>query len=236
MKIHTDYLNEVALLNASRVAGVTLARQEWRGSRTHQGAWDVILSGSGAHRSQYAERDTPAATWDEWGIFLRGLYRIDPNARCGGRRNPVYADAEHFWWTTDGRFDRLVPADQHRLHRWSHGGSATRSYVVRTCRCGAMCRWLVDVSWAEWQESLGLAPEPTQRERLERLTADVEQLRQDADAEYPYDPAADRERLAQLQRIPPMAPRFDYDAGTMPAEGMPPAAPLWTPRRERVRS
>lgn len=151
MRIHTSQLQRHDLEAAARVAGVTLVRDALHGSKSHAHAYEVILSGSGAQRSQYRSEDVQAATWDEWGIFLGELYRRDPRALVGGAANPVYADAEHFAWATGDRFGDLLPGDQHRNHRWIFiGDSMVGAYTVRACKCEAVQRWLTRSAWREF--------------------------------------------------------------------------------------
>lgn len=153
MKIHSNHLGPTDLRNAAERAGVTLTRMVPRGSQSHAHSWDILLSGNGPRRSQYGgDQEAPAATWDEWGMFLAELYRRDPEALCGTRSYPTYANAAHFSWITDNRFDDLKPDDQHRLHRWEFQGlSVTGSYALKRCRlCPAVVRRLHDMSWAEF--------------------------------------------------------------------------------------
>jgi hypothetical protein len=148
MRLHTTAVELADLHAAAERAGVTLVRYNLHGSKTHAHSWDVILSGSGAQRSQYVATDVKAATWDEWGMFLAELFRREPAMRCGNAKNPIYADASHFSWVTDNRFDDLAPDQQHALHRWDQWGMAvTGSYSVKECRCGAVCRWVHTGTW-----------------------------------------------------------------------------------------
>lgn len=135
MILHT-MLTDGQIYFAADRAGVSLARMIRRGSRKADHAFDVILSGSGARRSQYATQDVPAATWDEWGIFLAEVYRRDDKADA-----TYYSNAVDFHWQTGDRFRTLTPAQQHGLHRWVYEGrAATGSYSVYECRCGALKR------------------------------------------------------------------------------------------------
>lgn len=150
MRIHSDSIEELDVRKAARLAGASFLRLDTKGSRSRAGAFDVILSGSGVHKSQGGYgmvTDEQAATWDEWGIVLGHLYRLDPNLKT-----PYYADADHFVWMTGGRFtSEFTPAQQHRTHRWHHSGdSVTGSYSVRECKCGAVQRWLHRQTWDEF--------------------------------------------------------------------------------------
>lgn len=130
---------------AARRAGVTFERLTVHGSRTHDHAYDVILSGSGT-RSGWPGRDYQTATWDEWGIFLDVIFRRDPAASCR-----AYGSADHFRWATGGRFDALdLDGQHHRRHRWVYSGRAcTGAYDVRRCTCGALQRWMVRGTFAD---------------------------------------------------------------------------------------
>jgi hypothetical protein len=130
MRLHTR-LEQADLYNAARHAGVNFAKFTVHGSRKAPRAFEVILTGSASHRSQYRAESYPAATWDEWGIFLAELYRQDPNLSA-----TYYTDALDFHWQTDERFKTLTPAEQHRQHRWEYGVP-----YVNTCRCGAVRQW-----------------------------------------------------------------------------------------------
>jgi len=152
MKIHATLVSAKDLRAAADRAGVTLTRFELLNSRTHAHSWDVLLSGSGRRGTQYVSRtESPAATWDEWGMFLGALFRREPTMRCGNTRRPIYADLSHFSWVTDNRYDDLTPDQQHRVHRWDTWHvNMTHAYSVKECRCGAVCRWLREGSWAEF--------------------------------------------------------------------------------------
>lgn len=156
MRLHTDKLIGAQLHDAARKAGVTFYRYQEKGSHSRNRAFDVILEGSGRTGTRYgnsggsgAGRYT-AATWDEWGIFLGELFRIDPQIKA-----TYYHDGEHFRWATGGRFDELTAAGQHIRHRWNYSGeSVTGAYAVRECPCGAINRWLTGVTWDYLNDSL----------------------------------------------------------------------------------
>lgn len=136
MIIHTS-LTHTEIYEAGTKAGVVFARLNTRGSRKADHAFDLILSGSGAHRSQYRAQAWPAATWDEWGIFLAEIFRRDQGASA-----TYYSDAADFHWRTGDRFATLTPARQHKLHRWQYVGQCvTGAYHVRECACGARNRY-----------------------------------------------------------------------------------------------
>jgi hypothetical protein len=143
MRIHSDTLTRQDITDALAAAGPGVTADDIRrkGSRSRAQSWDVYLFGTSSHRPNARDyaADEYAATWDEWGMVLGHLFRVDPNATVPG----VYADGEHFRWVTGGRFDTLTPADGHRRHRWEFSGdSVTGSYSVQRCECGAVNRWL----------------------------------------------------------------------------------------------
>ena len=153
MRLHSDSLDELEVRKAVRLAGADFIRLNLKGSKSRDHAFDVVLSGSAAHKSQGGYgmvTDDQAATWDEWGIALGTMFRLDPNMLT-----PYYADAEDFTWQTGGRFTpEFTPAMQHRFHKfkWT-GDSVTGSYTVRECKCGAIRRHLHGQTWAEFVES-----------------------------------------------------------------------------------
>lgn len=130
MMIHTS-LTGRSLYQAALTAQVTFARLDESGSRTHARKFDVLLSGSSGRRAGFGA-DHEAASWDEWGIFLDQIFRLDPDARAAG----YYTDREQFRRFTGHRFDTLAPADQHRRHRWVRGEDYSQG-----CTCGAIRRW-----------------------------------------------------------------------------------------------
>lgn len=135
MRIHTS-LHRDQLLTVLRNSGAAIDTEAFGvyGSRTHDSAWEVRLTGSGGRNNTglYGAGDYNGATWDEWGAFFGALFELDPEARCGGTEaNPVYRDARHYHYLTGDRFqaraesvDGLpkrwnhLPADTHPRHRW----------------------------------------------------------------------------------------------------------------------
>lgn len=136
MRIHTS-LTYRQMWEAAKASGapVDLETVTEYGSRTHERAFEVTLSGTGGrpNTGRYgAGGNYQTATWDEWGAFLGALYDADINARCGGSvKYPVYRDAEHYHFKTGSRFQpRMVgsavsylPADTHPRHQWDYQGS-----------------------------------------------------------------------------------------------------------------
>lgn len=151
MRIHSSVLTEADLSTATVLAGQTvrLVKLEVHGSRKRERAFEVALSGSGNYGGMYGNLNYPTATWDEWGMVLAEIFRVDPEAIAG-----PYECGEHFRWATTGRYDGMLPTDQHLRHSWEPLGlSAGGSYFVRECRtCRATLRTLTrGATWAQLQ-------------------------------------------------------------------------------------
>jgi len=140
MRIHTDIITRGGIPGAGVAAGLyphNLDVSE-HGSRTHARAFEVHLTGTSHRRpNNRGTSDDYAATWDEWGMFLADLYRLDPGMMCGNAKHPTYCDADDFDYQTAGRFDTLTPADQHRDHGFRYAGVSCE----QACGCGAVRRW-----------------------------------------------------------------------------------------------
>lgn len=154
MRIHSDSLDELEVRKAVRLAGASFIRLNLKGSRSRAQGFDVVLSGSGVHKSQGGYgmvTDDQAATWDEWGIALGHMFRLDP-----AMRTEYYADADDFNWQTGGRFTpEFTPVMQHRMHRFAWtGDSVTGVYTVDECKCGAIKRHLHKRTWAEFMAEM----------------------------------------------------------------------------------
>lgn len=134
MKIHSDKLLPNAFESACEAAGVELDDFEQCGSRSRKRAFKFSLTGSSNHNRGFGAPGK-AATWDEWGIFLAYLFRIDPNAHCG---KGSYESEEDFHWKTDNRFMFLSRRNQHKQHKWVPLGNHTSE-----CECGATQRWRI---------------------------------------------------------------------------------------------
>lgn len=148
MKIHSDHLDALEVRKAATVAGVAFTRFNLQGSRSRANGFDVILTGSSPRR-QNGGTDY-AATWDEWGIFLAALFAVDP-----AMVTPYYDNAEHFHWSTGGRFlpGNLRPSTRCTRkggHKWEWAGqTATGSYTVHECECGAIMRRMLRGEFAD---------------------------------------------------------------------------------------
>ncbi len=142
MRIHTDAITELEARKAARLAGVGFTRFGLHGSRSRDHAFDVILTGSSNRRQNTrGATDDMAATWDEWGIWLGILFNLDPAMTIPA----AYESAEHFHWATGGRYKagNLRPSTAHANHKWEWTGqSATGSYSVHECECGAIRRFI----------------------------------------------------------------------------------------------
>lgn len=135
MRIHTNLCLGMVEA-AAKHAGVTLERRKLYGSKSHDHAFDIILSGTSGRRASFgAEHE--AATWDEWGMFLGYLFENDPEAKCIGAGG-IYKNDGDFHWQTDGRFESLIPTAQHRRHKWVPTGYG---YGRQCTGCSAIQRW-----------------------------------------------------------------------------------------------
>jgi len=150
VRIHSDSIEELDIRKAVSLAGASFIRLDVKGSKSREQGFDVVLSGSGVHKSQGGYgmlTDDQAATWDEWGIVLGHLFRLDQNMRT-----PYYANADDFNWQTGERFSPdFTPLMQHKMHKFSPSGdSLTGVYSVSECKCGAIRRRLHKRTWAEF--------------------------------------------------------------------------------------
>lgn len=130
MRIHTNLCRGMLDI-AAKEARVTFERCTLHGSRTHDHAFDVILSGNSGRRANFGG-DWEAATWDQWGIFLARIFADDPQAKCW-----AYTDADDFHWQTDGRFRTLTLTEQCPNHKWV----SAVPYEQECRKCGAVRRW-----------------------------------------------------------------------------------------------
>lgn len=125
MRIHTRLTRE-QMNHVLQDSGAPIGYQSIteHGSRTHERAFNVLLTGSGGYNNTglYGAGDYKGAIWDEWGAFLGALFAMDPYARVGGEKHPVYDGRTDFHYVTAGRFVQFkgghVPPDSHKRHRW----------------------------------------------------------------------------------------------------------------------
>jgi hypothetical protein len=146
MRIHSDSIDALEIRKAARLAGVGFTRFSLHGSRSRAFAFDIILTGN-SPRNQNGG-DEKAATWDQWGHFLNTLFSLDADMVT-----PYYENADHFHWTTGGRYVDFDLADDHvKGHKWQYSGeTVTGAYMVHECTgCGAVRRFLNHGTWAEF--------------------------------------------------------------------------------------
>lgn len=150
MKLHSDTLDTLEVRKAATLAGVGFTRLSLHGSRSRAQRFDVILTGNSGRRQNMGGPDE-AASWDEWGIFLGHLHRLDPNLK-----SDYYHGEDHYIWATGGRFTPdFTPLAQHTRHRWEFSGiGVTGSYSVFECGgkhpCGAIMRSLRGQTWEDF--------------------------------------------------------------------------------------
>jgi hypothetical protein len=125
MRIHTSLTESQVRTLAHSVPNVTVAHSATHGSRKRAGAVEIRLHGS-SWRST-ASGDGKAATWDEWGVFIGKLYRLDPDAIVG-----QYRSRGDFEDVTHGRFTPEFVATPRHPHKWNFA-----SAFEFECKCGA---------------------------------------------------------------------------------------------------
>lgn len=143
MRLHTDTVTATDVHRATLTLPGVFAEVTTHGSRIRDHALEVKLTGNGrrANSGAYGAGYENGATWDEWGAVMAALYELDPSALWGSGKYPTYRDAEHFHWVTGDRFREGMPTNPHKLHRFGiYVPSATGTYRVGTCKCGAIHR------------------------------------------------------------------------------------------------
>lgn len=123
MKLHSAKITSADVYAAARRAGVSVNELTEHGSRSHGTAFSVYLEGSSPRQSN--GRDHKAATWDEWGMVMADLYRIDPNAMWGSKAWG-YTNADDFHDKTQNRFAKGMPYDLHTQHKWQYSHRYSR--------------------------------------------------------------------------------------------------------------
>jgi hypothetical protein len=131
VRIHTNTLGQLDIQNAAYKAGAYITELSRHGSRTHDHAYEVKLSGESSWR-QMGNRDEYAASWDQWGIFLAELYDRDDSMTMR-----PWGDVDRFHNLTFSRFETLTREQTHRRHKWEFSGVAR----VSECKCGARVEW-----------------------------------------------------------------------------------------------
>lgn len=131
MRIHSNTITRTQLFDAANSAGMRLFSVTDHGSRKRGHAFEVKGSGSSPYRTQ-GDKYEYAATWDEWGIFIRALFAIDQDAIIG-----TYDGMAKFSAFSGGYFDGLTPSEQHKRHKWEYNGFG------HECECGAVANYSV---------------------------------------------------------------------------------------------
>lgn len=133
MRLHTNTLTERDIYEAVADMDNVFVQVTRHGSRQRDHAFEVYLTGNSPHRPNRAfDSDEHAATWDEWGLFLARLFRIDPTMT-----SRYYADEAEFNYRTGWRFTDEHTLVMHRKHKWEFVGMPGENY----CECGAVRRW-----------------------------------------------------------------------------------------------
>lgn len=143
MKIHTNELDTTdiwsAIEDANRnleseegIVPIFAERLEYAGSRSHEYAFDIVLSGDSSRNAMHKE--FKSATWDQWGEFIAGLYE-----RESGILMPLYVSRKHFHYTTTGRFALGGNFEYHRKHKWTRTGGGAPD-MSQCSGCGALHR------------------------------------------------------------------------------------------------
>lgn len=116
MKIYSDTLSHFDMTSAAEKARVDITRGGSLGKPARKRAfrWEIALSGDSPYLQGNGDR-YPAATWDQWGIFLNALFEADPNMST-----EYYRDRDEFRAVTDDRFDTLTYEQSHRKHDWRY--------------------------------------------------------------------------------------------------------------------
>ena len=127
MKIHTD-LTEKELRRAFTLSGVPVAdmRVTVHGSRSRSRRFDVTFDADRMKGRKVGQNGLTGLGFDEWGLFIEQVYRMDEAAIVG-----PYRDREDFREATGLRFDYLTWENRHPVHRWG------RVYGNDCCECGA---------------------------------------------------------------------------------------------------
>lgn len=161
MRIHTS-LGFSAICIAAKIAKVDLiwpsdGKPIQRGSRTHDHAFEVKLEGASRRRPNGGSSGAGsgyAATWDQWGVFLGHIFRLDENAKCW-----AYTDADEFHYRTNNRFDlhenltanaslNVAYSEGLMLTYWPHDAHGDHTFrfagvpCQQSCtKCSAVTRW-----------------------------------------------------------------------------------------------
>lgn len=93
--------------------------------RKRAGGWNVSLTGTSPYASQMSGRK--AATWDEWGVWMAELYRLDPDALIG-----QYGSHADFVAQTRAERDRIADNDYYSPNRLARDAHARRYAATHT--------------------------------------------------------------------------------------------------------
>ena len=127
MRIHSDVLTG-ELIQKAKVSGTEFTAFGVHGSRKRKRGFEIQLSGSSPRRNQAGT--AKSAMWDEWGLFIDRLYKIDPDAVIGPYNNQEEFESHTNWRFEDGEVQRCD-------HKW--GGGMVRAQ--RCSKCDAIRRW-----------------------------------------------------------------------------------------------
>lgn len=128
MRLHTDILTmdqlttilaDMGGIYGDDRAPIGIGRLTEHGSRTHERAFELQLSGNSIAGGAYGTATFTTATWDEWGRVLAVLYKIDRDLICGRVNAPIYDSAWDFHSHTQRRFIAGAPTDPCLRHKWS---------------------------------------------------------------------------------------------------------------------
>lgn len=140
MRIHTNSAVTYSVIHeAAKAANATLESSDIKGSRSHDQAWEIALTGESRRRPNFGKNsDSYAATWDQWGVFLAAIFAVDSEAKCW-----AYENRDDFDWKTGDRFDgNSFPADYHGDHKFDFVGILVTNVSLQRCRkCSATKRW-----------------------------------------------------------------------------------------------
>jgi hypothetical protein len=140
MRLHSDKVTREDIRAALAQAGAYVPGHEiaQHGSRKRARAYDIKLRGSSARRPNFYDGSGDyAATWDQWGVFLGHLYRIDPDMIAGDQ----YTSAAHYNARTFGRFAAPgMPEDAHGDHKFD----SEQPHVQKCRKCSARTTWNPD--------------------------------------------------------------------------------------------
>lgn len=122
MRLHTDVLTreQIETIVAETGQGIIgIGGLTEHRSRTADHAFELRLSGTSITGGAYGTASYTTATWDEWGIILDKLYRIDPNMVVGPSfERAIYEDRRHFQRVTYWRYDTLTLEERCPRHKW----------------------------------------------------------------------------------------------------------------------